>query len=230
VNFLNTLFDGDFGPAPSSPETALFIILFSFVLGQFVGWVYMWTHQGLSYSRSFAASLVVIPVVVALMMVLMSGSIVVAFGLFAVFAVVRFRNVLKDTRDTTFILWAIMEGLGVGTMRYSTSLMGALGVAAVLTYLRVTSFGSRHRYDAVLGLQLAGDTGTLRGELKQILRRHCARTLLASQQRMATNVTTLSYRVLLRDPTRSSELCQALEQTAGVEDVTLFLREDESEI
>jgi hypothetical protein len=230
MNFVNTLFDGDFGPAPSSPETALFIILFAFVLGQFVGWIYMWTHQGLSYSRSFVASLVVIPVVVALMMVLMSGSIVVAFGLFAVFAVVRFRNVLKDTRDTTFILWAIMEGLGVGTMRYSTSLMGALGVAAVLAYLRVTSFGSRHRYDAVLGLQLGGDTGTLRGELKQILRQHCARTLLASQQRMATNVTTLSYRVLLRDPTRSNELCKALEQTAGVEDVTLVLREDESEI
>jgi hypothetical protein len=230
VNFLSSLLDGDFGPAPGSPETALFIILLSFVLGQFVGWVYMWTHQGLSYSRSFVGSLVVIPVVVSLMMVLMSGSIVVAFGLFAVFAVVRFRNVLKDTRDTTFILWAIMEGLGVGTMRYSTSLIGALGVAAVLTYLRVTSFGSRHRYDAVLGLQLAGDTGTLRGELKQILRQHCARTLLASQQRMATNVTTLSYRVLLRDPSRSNELCKALEQTAGVEDVTLFLREDESEI
>jgi hypothetical protein len=35
---------------------------------------------------------------------------------------------------------------------------------------------------------------------------------------------------LRRDPSRSNELCKALEQTAGVEDVTLFLREDESEI
>ena len=33
------------------------------------------------------------------------------------FGVVRFRNVLKDTRDTIFILWAIMEGVAIGTTR-----------------------------------------------------------------------------------------------------------------
>ena len=123
--WLQVFFESDYGSSVATPETTLFLVLLAFVIGQFIGWIYMLTHTGLSYSRSFVSSLVVLPVIVALMMVIMAGSIVIAFGLLAVFAVVRFRNVLKDTRDTSFILWAILEGLGVGTLRFSTTLIGA---------------------------------------------------------------------------------------------------------
>ncbi len=98
---------GDSGPTAGDPETVLFIMVMSFVVGQTIGWIYMWTHKVLSYSQTFVASLVVLPVIVALMMSLISGSLYVAFGLLAVFAVVRFRNVLKDTRDTVFIFAAL---------------------------------------------------------------------------------------------------------------------------
>ena len=59
------------------------------------------------------------------MMMLMTGGLIVAFGLLAVFAVVRFRNVLKDTRDTSYILWAILQGLAVGTFKFSTAVIAA---------------------------------------------------------------------------------------------------------
>ena len=107
------------------PEMVMNLALAT-VLGVVVSLIYRSTHKGLSYSQTFVASLVVVPVIVAMMMLLMSGSIAFAFGLLAVFAVVRFRNVLKDTRDTTFVLWSIMEGLGVGTMRYSTAVMSVI--------------------------------------------------------------------------------------------------------
>jgi hypothetical protein len=224
------LFRGDSSAAVNGPETALFIVVFSFLVGQCVGWTYMGTHRGLSYSQSFVVSIVVLPVLVSLMMILMAGSFMVAFGLLAVFAVVRFRNVLKDTRDTTYILWAITEGLAIGTQRYSTALIGVLGVAAVMSYLYITSFGSRHRFDAVIDLQLTGDLKEIQDGLKQLLRQHCAHTQLASQQRMGADSANFSYRVLLRDPSRGNELCGALEKMAGIAEVTLFLREEESEI
>lgn len=229
-DWLNILFGSDYGGSPGGPETVVFILVLSCAIGQFIGWVYMWTHRGLSYSQTFVASLVVIPVIVAIMMVLMAGSIVVAFGLLAVFAVVRFRNVLKDTRDTIFILWAIMQGLGVGTMRYSTSLIGALGIATILLYLWLTAFGSRHRYDAVLSLRWNGDPASGNAALQPLLRRHSLRTWLAGERRLGEEGMELSWRLLLRDPTRCGELREALHQTPGVENVSLFLREDESEI
>ena len=230
TDWVDMLFRTDYGSAPGGVETVFFIVLLSFVTGQFIGWVYMWTHRGLSYSQTFVGSLVVIPVLVAMMMVLMAGSLIVAFGLLAVFAVVRFRNVLKDTRDTTFILWAIMQGLGIGTMRYSTSLVGALGVAAVVLYLWMTSFGSRHRYDAVLSLQLSGDLAGGLATLKQVLYQYCTRSQLAAERRLTDEGLDLSYRLLLRDPARLDEFQWALRQTEGFERVSLFMREDEAEV
>jgi hypothetical protein len=221
---------GDSGAAISSPETALFIVVFSFLVGQCVGWTYMGTHRGLSYSQSFVVSLAVMPVLVAFMMILMAGSIAVAFGLLAVFAVVRFRNVLKDTRDTIYILWAITEGLAIGIQRYSTALIGVFGIALVMGYLHTISFGSRHQFDAVIDLQLSGDLQDIQGALKRILRQHCSNARLASQQRTGAASANMSYRVLLRDPARSNELCGALEKMTGIDDVTLYLREEESEI
>lgn len=229
-NLVHTLLNSDFGSSPNGPETALFVVLLSFVIGQFIGWVYMWTHRALSYSQTFVASLAVVPVIVALMMLLMAGSIVFAFGLLAVFAVVRFRNVLKDTRDTTFVMWAILEGLAVGTQRYSTGLIASLGVAVVFLYLSITAFGSRLRHDAVLSLQLTGDLGAGTTTLRRILRRHSSREHLASERELSEAGLHLSYRLLLRDPARVDELRRELTQTAGIERVSLHVREDEAEI
>jgi hypothetical protein len=223
-------FDSDYGQAAGGLQTVLFVLLLSFVIGQLIGWIYMWTHSGLSYSQSFVSSLAVLPMILALMMLIMAGSVVIAFGLLAVFAVVRFRNVLKDTRDTTFILWAILEGLGVGTMRYTTAVIAAIGMSAVLGYLHLISYGHRHRYDAVLAVQLTGNLQELQESLKQILHCYCDHPLLASQQQLAADTLHISYRVLLRDPNRYNELRDALQDAKGIEEVNLYLCQDEAEI
>jgi hypothetical protein len=228
--WINLLFEGDYGGSLGGPENTGLIILLSLIVGQFVGWIYMWTHRGLSYSQTFVTSLVVIPVLVAVMMVLMAGSIVVAFGLLAVFAVVRFRNVLKDTRDTSFVLWAITEGLGIGTLRYTTALIAAVGIAAVVVYLRFTDFGSRHRYDAVLNLRLTGEPEAGVAALQGVLRRYSSRVLLTNERRHTDEGVDLSYRLLLRDPRRDGDLKSELDGLDGVEQISLFLRTDESEI
>ncbi|MCD6303799.1 MAG: DUF4956 domain-containing protein, partial [Planctomycetes bacterium] len=180
-------------------------------------------------SQTFVASLVGIPVIVSLVMILMSGNISIAFGLLAVFAVVRFRNVLKDTRDTTFILWGIIQGMAVGTMRFSIAIIGCLLIAAVFLYLRFTSFGSRHRYDVVLSLHWTGGPGNL-SQLRPIFRRHAVRTRLASQRSSGEEGLDVSYQMLLRDPMRSRELIDELQNTKGVAHASLYHREDESEV
>ena len=56
--FLST----DFATTPVDIKAALLGLLLAFLGGQTLAWVYMATHSGLSYSRSFVNSLVVIPV------------------------------------------------------------------------------------------------------------------------------------------------------------------------
>jgi hypothetical protein len=223
------LFQNELGIGAVNTETVLMVLLLSFCLGHIVAWVYMWTHSGLSYSQTFTASLVVVSVLVSMVMVLMSGNLFIAFGLMAVFAIVRFRNVLKDTRDTTFILWAIIQGMAVGTQKFGVAITGCLLIAVIILYLRLVTFGARQRFDVVLSLHLAGDA-TAVTRLQPLLRRHSSRIQLASQRSLTEDMVDLSYRLLLRDPGRSSELLEELEATDGVAHVSLYHREDESEM
>lgn len=227
--FVEMFLSGDGASAVHTPETALMVLLLAFCLGHIIAWVYMWTHTGLSYSQMFTASLLALPVIVSLIMVLMANSFIIALGLFAIIAIVRFRNVLKDTRDTSFILWAIVQGMAVGTMRFSTAIIGCLFVAMMFLYMRMTSFGGRHRFDVIVSLQWTGGLENL-DALRNVLRRHAMRAQLASQREVDENAVDLSYRLQLRDPTRSRELINELQVTPGTTRVSLYHREDESEI
>jgi hypothetical protein len=229
MNWYDLIWLGDRGTVAPIESVALSLLL-GFVIGQIIGWVYMATHTTPSYSSSFVASLVVMPVLVSLMMILMSGSLMIAFGLLAVFAVVRFRNVLKDTRDTTYILWAIVEGMAVGTFRYSTALVGTVAVVLVLFYLWYTEFGVRRRFDAALSVSIPNELIGVREKVEQILRRFSDRTVLTGERQMDRGRNVLSYRLLMRDPTRRKELSTALSEAGHVEELSFYLQEDESEL
>jgi hypothetical protein len=228
--WFDMLLRGDLGSGMTAPETALQAMLLSFCLGHVAAWVYMWTHSGLSYSRGFVASLVVIPVIVSLLMLLMAGNILIAFGLLAVFAVVRFRNVLKDTRDTIFVLWTMSMGMGAGTLRFSTVLIGCAFVGLAMLYLAYVGFGSRRHYDTLLSLRWIGGGDT--NALDALLSRHCLRAELASQRSRGDTGSgglELSYRLLLRDPASGARLISEL-QELGAADPSMYKRDDEAEL
>src|SRR5437867_10182401 len=51
-------------------------------------------------------------------------SLVLAFGLMAIFAMVRFRSILRDTLDTAYILAVIVIGLACGTTKFTSAVVG----------------------------------------------------------------------------------------------------------
>jgi hypothetical protein len=223
-------FQGDTSLAPPNIPAVVLGLLLSFLLGQTLAWTYMMTHAGLSYSRSFVNALVVTPVVVSLVMTVLSNNIVTAFGMMAVFAIVRFRNILRDTLDTTFVLTSIFIGMGCGTQKFSTTVVGALIIFALMIYLWFTNFGARHRYDLILNLHWARSPGELM-ELSNLLNRHSRRVHLASQRsHQGYEGADFSFRLLLRDPARVDELVSEITALEGASQVTTLKAEDESEL
>ena len=118
---MDEFFRNDFAAAPTNVPAMVLGLLLAFAGGHVIAWVYMGTHTGLSYSRSFVNSLIILPTVVALVMMVLSNNLVTAFGLMAVFAIVRFRNILRDTLDTSYVLAVIVIGMACGTMKFATA-------------------------------------------------------------------------------------------------------------
>jgi hypothetical protein len=224
------LIRGDATPFPPDLGALVLGLLLAFLCGQVLSWVYMYTHTGLSYSRTFVNSLIVMPITVAMVMTVLENNLVTAFSLMAVFAIVRFRNIVRDTLDTVYILALIVLGMACGTQKFSTAVVGTVVMAAILTYLWYTSFGSRQRYDLILNLHRAGTPGELAG-LQRLLARHARRVHCASQRTTADGEgVDLSYRLLLRDPDRTDLLLEELRADEAVTRVAMMTMDEESEV
>jgi len=221
---------GDVAPLPTDFTALIMSLLLAFLCGQLLAWVYMYTHSGLSYSRTYVSSLVLIPITVALVMMVLDNNLVTAFSLMAVFAIVRFRNIVRDTLDTVYILSLIVIGMASGTQKYSTALIGTLVASLVLVYIWYTSFGSRQRYDLILNLHWSDSMNKL-SVLQRILERHSLKVQMASQRFSYDDEgTDLSYRLLLRDPNRVQDLLGDLQSSNAISRVTTMTAEEESEV
>jgi hypothetical protein len=230
MNFFDPFLNGDYGTATTNWPALLLGILIAFGAGQVIAWVYMFTHSGLSYSRSFVNALIMMPTIVTLVMTVLSNNLVTAFGMMAVFAIVRFRNILRDTLDTTYVLSVLVIGMACGTQKFTSAVIGCALICIVLIFLWYTSFGSRHRYDVIVNLHWARSMREL-DDLRRILTRHSWKSHLASQRsHEGYEGTDLSYRLLLRDSNRVEDLLSELRQVMGVSRVTSMLAEDESEL
>lgn len=215
--------------SPFLLEKAATGLLLAFVLGQLAAWVYMYTHAGLSYSRTFVQSIVLLTMIVSLAMMVIGSNIIVAFGLIGALSVIRFRNILKDTRDTAFIFFALVVGMATGTGSYSLAVFGTVLFCLVLLYLHWSYFGSRHTGDGFVRFQIeAKQVG--RDALHAVFTRYCRSTHLVSQRFQEGGRGEIAYRLTMRDPARADQLVNELQHTASVSHVSFVLHEEQAEV
>src|SRR6185369_3459189 len=139
-----------------------------------------------------------------------------------VFTIVRFRNMLRDTLDTTYILLVLALGMAAGSQKFATAVAGLFVMTGALLYLWATSFGSRHRYDVILNLHWSRPLTDL-SEVDRLLQRHARRSRRASQRASGTGADTgadLSYWILPRDPERVNDLLGEMQAVKGVSHVS----------
>ena len=89
------------------PVEILLNLGLSFLLGMFVSFIYKITHKGLSYSQSFMLTNVFVAIIVCMVIMVIGNNLARAFALVGALSIIRFRTVVKDTKDTAFIFWSL---------------------------------------------------------------------------------------------------------------------------
>lgn len=213
------------GGASFGPQAVLLALLLAFVLGQVIAWVYYITHSGLSYSRSYVQSLILITVVIALVMTVIGNNIITAVGLMGALAIVRFRNVLKDTRDIVFIFASLVIGMACGSHRYMTAILGTAILSLIAIYLFFTDFGSHEPHNGFLRFSLRGPIGTDH-PVPGILRRFCGNfTLISAQDSGFGGPAEYAYQIMVKNTAMNEEFIAELEKVDGMESINLTMQE-----
>ena len=83
------------------------------------------------------ATLVLLTVLIAMVSQVIGESAARAFSLVGVLSIVRFRTVVDDTRDTAFVIFAVVVGMAAGTGAVVVALVGIPIVAVVAGVLKV---------------------------------------------------------------------------------------------
>jgi uncharacterized membrane protein YhiD involved in acid resistance len=87
-------------------------------------------------SVGLMASLVLLSVLIGMVTLAIGNSLARAFSLAGVLAIVRFRTVVEDTRDTAFVIFAVAVGMAVGAGYAAKALIGIPFAAAAAFLFR----------------------------------------------------------------------------------------------
>lgn len=204
-------------------------LLCTFVLTQPVAFVYLRTHDGNSYSRTFVQSLVLLSLIVTVVMLSIGDSMARAFGLFGALALIRFRTPVKDARDAVFLFLAVAIGIAVGVGALLLAAVSTASALALVLWLHASRFGVRIEGDGLLRLRLPGRP-ELRERLDLVLRHYCrSSSLLDLHAAGGGEAMDLQYRLTLRDPRTAPHLLTDLRAIPGAESVHVLVQKEHVE-
>lgn len=198
----------------------VFNILFAFALAYVIVWTWRKTHRGLSYSQSFVFTLIMLSPLAATVMMIVKNNLIGAFALLGAFAFIRFRTIMKETRDVAFLFFALTIGVATGTNNYAIASIATILISGIIILLWKKNFGSAHEKTGFV-LTLATDGG-FRGENLRALFDEHLRTYELLHASTSSDANEYAYAVHLKDETRASEFLRQIKTVAGMHSTYLI--------
>lgn len=197
-------------------------IALSIALGLVVSWVYRHTHKGLSYSQSFVLTLVFVTVIVATVMMIIGNSLARAFALVGALSIIRFRTVVKDTKDTAFVFFALAAGMAAGTSNYLIALVATSVISVLAVTLHRLNFGALYKSEFILRFQFDRNSGEDKGYTETLKRFAKRSNLLSVEPSGDGRYLAVTYDIILKDETASGAFSAEVAKAPGVSEVTLI--------
>jgi hypothetical protein len=195
----------------------------AFALGCVVAAIYRLTHgKPGNQPAALLATLVLLTVLICMVTLVIGNSVARAFSLVGALAIVRFRTVVEDTRDTAFVIFAVGVGMAVGAGFLTIPLLGIPFAAAAAFLFRPRVGGlPPPALDFALNVRI-GVGHSPDALLREAFGKHLARsrlTALATARQGAA--LDLTYAVRLRREDAAVALVAEVNGLEGVQNVEL---------
>ena len=204
-----------------TPAEIVLNILLAIALGLILSYIYKITHKSLSYSQSFTLTIVFVTFIVAIVMMVIGSSLARAFALVGALSIIRFRTVVKDTKDTAFVFAGLALGMAAGTSNYFLAIIGTVAVSAVAVILFTINYGALYKSEFVL--RFSFDQQQNSEAYLNIIQQHAERSnLLHIEPAGDGQFLNLTYDIVLKTGVTAEQLTALLGRIEGAEDVVLI--------
>ncbi|ANU19946.1 DUF4956 domain-containing protein [Planococcus plakortidis] len=138
---INELFSVSAETGESTLWMSSFAMAIALVLSLIITQVYQLTFTGEHYSQDFVHTIIMMSVVVSVVMNVVSGNAGVAFGLFAVFSLIRFRSAVTNAKDIAYIFFGLCVGMTAGLFQFQLAVALTLFASFVFYFLFKSNYG-----------------------------------------------------------------------------------------
>ena len=204
------------------PQEILINLTLFFILGVIVSIVYKKTHKGLSYSQSFMITNIFVAVIVCMVIMIIGNSLARAFALVGALSIIRFRTVVKDTKDTAFIFWSLAVGMASGTGSYFLAISGTIIITIIAFILHHTNFGSIIKSEFILQFRINSKDKELSKNFIKIIQEYTtSNVLLNSEISDDGEHIKSSYDVVMKEEKNQTELIKKLSDLKGLSEIVI---------
>ena len=207
------------------PQEILINLTLSFILGIVVSLIYKKTHKGLSYSQSFMITNIFVAVIVCMVIMIIGNNLARAFALVGALSIIRFRTVVKDTKDTAYIFWALAAGMASGTGSYFLAIAGTAVISVIALILHHTNFGSFVKSEFILQFVLEKekeDDSTSKKYIDLIKKFTKSYTLLSSENSSDGKSIKLNFDLVLKEDKDQTELLRELSKIKDLSEIVII--------
>jgi len=105
---------------------AVYSILLALVLSTTLALTYRYTFQGDSFPNNFFQAIVLSSTVSTMVMMAVGDNLAVGFGVLGAVSIIRFRTIIRNTRNIIFTFASLSVGIATGVLGYAIAISGTL--------------------------------------------------------------------------------------------------------
>jgi len=193
------------------------------VLGLVIGQVYLRQYRGILLSRSFIHTCVITVVLVAfaIHVVMQAGPTTgqaLGFALVGLLGLIRFRTVVRDTREFSFMLLCIVTGVLLGAGKRWEAVTACVLVLVTLVAMERSGFGVPP--PSAFRIKIVGDVGNLNSYASQLMAL-CNTVLPLSIRYKDTGKSAYHFEVAAHPGQDMEAIVGTLKAVAGTEEVVV---------
>ncbi len=205
------------------PGEILINLVLSFILGVLISLIYKKTHKGLSYSQSFMVTNIFVAVIVCMVIMIIGNSLARAFALVGALSIIRFRTVVKDTKDTAYIFWSLAAGMAAGTGSYFLAIAGSIIISGIALMLFYTNFGSIIKSEFIVQFRINSNDSNITSQYNRLISDFTkSQTLLSSESSGDGQTIKVSFDVVMKEEMKQNELISKISKIDGVSEVVII--------
>lgn len=211
------------------PNEIIFNLIISFFYGLLISFVYKKTHKGMSYSQSFMITNIFLSVIVCMVIMVIGNSISRAFALVGALSIIRFRTVIKDTKDIVYIFWSLAAGMACGTGSYFLALVSAVLITIIAYILFKTNYGSIYKSEFILQFRYnkLNESENEASYLKKLSEFCSTHNLLNSEPSSGKKSLKLTYDIVLKEDMDSNKFVLEISNCTGVNEASIVAAQND---